>query len=569
MARLSKAHSFAVYEDAGISTPDSGYHDPFEDIHEDHPKREELEKDLSEEEDSRSNLHPLNEEEEHEQNDEALTHPRTSISSVPDSTWQDQEPEEKAFVPPVIRPSFMRPESVRRMQMSSPPPYRSSPRQSSILRHGGSSGRSRAGTPTRSARARGSPPRSRRQASERRERYGEVMGLEFPLVLLHITLLPVVLPWSSEAVQDLLPESVRAGLQLLRSKVTETMLVRGLLIPHPGAEYEVLEERLLEGLELREERVTRCGHFRGDEGRESMASSEGDGSDSGLGSSVEGLVADEDVCLTCSSPVKTSRSGVGSGEQKWSIRVYAANGLMRAPAWAAAWNEMESVDIEILPWIAEGTRQLLDERAEQEALVEAQREREAFEEERSHVLSEERASWAAAHTMKHSTQTPIAQQPPLSGSNPESHPRNEAPSGLPPPKPTTADLPQVYRPSQIPLSVLLRNYIFLLARDRRNVAIFFLGLLALWFAVAWSTPATVETSSMVGNETTSLGLDMSEAAVAGVQGAASMADAAIGDASQWMTQVAEDGAHEVMETTKAILEAIAGGPGLEDVYADV
>ena len=74
---------------------------------------------------------------------------------------------------------------------------------------------------------------------------------------------------------------------------------------------------------------------------------------------------------------------------------------------------------------------------------------------------------------------------------------------------------------------------------------------------------------MVGNEKTSLGLDMSEAAVAGVQGAASMADAAIGDTSQWMTQVAEDGAHEVMETTKAILEAVAGGPGLEDVYADV
>ncbi|KAK0937494.1 hypothetical protein LTR29_010932 [Friedmanniomyces endolithicus] len=568
MARLSKTHSFAVYEDAGIPTPDSGYHDPFEDTYEDHAKREEPEHNSSEAEDERSNLHSVNEEEEeeHEQNDEALTHPRTSISSVPESTWQDQELEEKPFVPPLIRPSFMRPESVRRMQMSSPPPFRSSPRQSSVLRHG--SGRSRMGT----SRSRGSP-RSRRQASERNESYGGMMpDAEFPLVLLHVTLLPVVLPWSSEAVQDLLPESVRAGLQLLRSKVTETMLVRGLLIPHPGPEYEVLEERLLEGLELREERVTRCGHFRGEGGRDSAASavsSDGDGSDSGLGSSVEGLVADEEVCLTCSSPVKTSRSGVGAGRQKWSIRVYAANGLMRAPAWAAAWNEMESVDVEILPWIADETRQLLDERAEQEALVEAQREREAFEEERLRVLFEERASWAAAQTMKHSTQTSVAQPPPLSGSDPDSNPRNEAPSGLPPSKPTTADLPQVYRPSQIPLSVLLRNYIFLLARDRRNVAIFFLGLLALWFAIAWSTPAIVVTSSMVGNETTILGLEMPEAAVAGVQGAASMAGAAIGSPSQWMTQIAEDGAHEVMETTKAVLEAVAGGPGLEDVYADV
>ncbi|KAK1093942.1 hypothetical protein LTR48_001332 [Friedmanniomyces endolithicus] len=414
MARLSKAHSFAVYEDAGIPTPDSGYHDPFEDVREDRAKSEELEKDLcEEEEDSRSNLHPLNEEEEHEQNDEALTQPRTSISSVPESTWQDQEDEQKPYIPPVIRPSFMRPESVRRMQMSSPPPYRPTPRQSSVLRHGGS-GKSRMGTP----RSRGSP-RSRRQASERNESYGGVMGAEYPLVLLHVTLLPV------------------------------------------------------------------------------------------------------------------------------------------------------SVDIEILPWIAEETRQLLDERAEQEAMMGAQRKREVLEEERSRILSEEYASWAAAQTMKHSTQTRGAQQRPLSGSSPESNPRNELPSGLSLSEPTTADLPQVCRPSQIPLSVLLRNYIFLLARDRRNVAICFLGLLALWFAVAWSTPATALNQTMVGNETIKLGLDMSEAAVAGVQGAASMADAAIGHTSQWMTQVAEDGAHEVMETTKAILEAVAGGPGLEDVYADV
>ncbi|TKA72395.1 hypothetical protein B0A55_05863 [Friedmanniomyces simplex] len=567
MARLSKNHSFAIYEDAGIPTPDSGYDDPFEDQNGNDGEMEGEGDGSAEEEDERSLLQRLDEEVEEEKRDDhvdrrvsALSHPRTSLSSVPESTWQD---EEKPYVPPLIRPSFMRPESVRRMQISSPPPYRNSPRQSSVLRHG--SGKSRTGTPW-SAQATGSP-RPRRQGSERSE--SGLVGSEFPLVLLHVTLLPVVLPWSNDAVQDLLPEVVRANLQLLRSKVTETMLVRGLLIPHPRAEYELLEERLLEALELREERVTKCGHFRGDGGRDSTASmsSDGEGSDSGLGSSVEGLVSEADVCLTCSRPVKTSKSGVGAGKRKWSIRVYAANGLMRAPAWAAAWDEMESVDVEILPWIAEDVRQLLHERAEQEAVMETQREREAFEEERSRVHSEEQARWAATQHMAAGPQDVLQQS--AEPTPPAPKPPSQVPLSVPPSKSTTADLPQVYKPSQIPLSILLRNYILLLARDRRNVAIFFLGLLALWFAVARSAPTNALSLTMIGNDTVGFGSGIPKSATAGVSEAASLVDGTIGDTRQWIFPVAEEGNGEATELTKGTSQAVPGESDYEAVQADV
>ena len=144
--------------------------------------------------------------------------------------------------------------------------------------------------------------------------------------------------------QEVLPQRTLDNLQLLRSKVTETVLQRGILIPHPREEYELLEERLLEALELRKERVTKCGHFRS---RDSMSStSSGESSvrsdDSGVGSSIE---SDGELCSTCQHHLKTARTVTGKGGSRWNIRVFAANGLMRASAWSAAWGEMERVDV--------------------------------------------------------------------------------------------------------------------------------------------------------------------------------------------------------------------------------
>ncbi|KAK5685278.1 hypothetical protein LTS10_003356 [Elasticomyces elasticus] len=538
MARLSKTQSFTIHEDAGIPTPDPELQNPFDDRALRRGTYHKGEEDGAEANiDKRASLASLDEEQDdHEfarygldddyRRISALT--RTSVSSVPESTWQD---EEQTYVPPLIRPSFMRPESVRRMQMSSPPPFRNSPRQSSVLRHGSS--RSRMSTP-RSAQARGSP-RPRRQGSERSEAEEAA----------------VVLPWSQGAVQDLLPERVRADVQLLRSKVTETMLARGLLIPHPREEYELLEERLLETMELKDERVTKCGHFRGDSARDSVlsaSSDEGEGSDSGLGSSVEGSVVDADVCSTCSCVIKTSKAGVSSGKGRWSIRVYAANGLMRASAWAAAWNEMESVDVEILPWVDEETRKLLHERSERDARDEALRE---FEDNARQL--EVRQSHLEKQKYSEVAQTESICPPKVDRTWDEgSKLSNDATASSNLKRSQPNDLPQVYSPSQIPLSVLLKNYAILLARDPRNVVIFFLGLLALWFVVSRST----RTTSVHSSSPNHAALDLPSIPMAGAQAIADTAGDMVGNASEWvlpMVRVDTDNAHDTEVESPIIL----------------
>ncbi|KAK4556737.1 hypothetical protein LTR86_006308 [Recurvomyces mirabilis] len=479
MARLSK-HSFAIYEDSGIPTPDSTLPDPFDDVPEE-DEDEIADEDIGGatdqyEEDAEEEVHEDGTKAvDEDRRESALT--RTSISSLGNTTCE----EEPTYTPPIIRPSFMRPESVRRMQMSSPPPYRS-PRQS-VLRH---SRPSRHGTPhsVRSAQARGSPMSRKRYGSHATD--AEENKIEYPLVLLHITLLPIMLPWSAEAIQEILPERTMHDLQLLRSKVSETMARRGLLIPHPREEYEMLEERLLEALELKEERITKCGHFRG---RGSDTSTLSAGSDSGLGSSIEGsLDLELDMCQTCHSPVKGTRK---SRPLRWSIRIYASNGLMRASAWAAAWSEMEAVDVEILPYIDDATRARLDQSREVEVAEELAREAEeevrVCEQEDERLLAAPPGSEHDVLARGHegSLDEPSMRCPEslaaLSGST------------IAKPNDPQPELPQVYRRSEVPLSVLLWNYILLLAKDRRNVAIFFLSLVALWFALL-SRPAAARTN---------------------------------------------------------------------------
>lgn len=512
--RDKREHSFTIYDDAGIPTPESGYEPSFDEAlkggvggwQEDEDEAVEDADGCAEGHDS--GLGAVNEldidgeqADDERRRESAFT--RTSISSLPESTFQrDTERTYKPYTPPVIRPSFRRPESIRRMQMSSPPPFSSrSPRQS-ILRHS----RSRAGTPQsiRSANTRGSP-RPRRQISEetQHEEEEEDVKRQYPLVLLHVTLLPITLPWSPEAMQDLLPARFSDNLQLLRSKLSDTMLQRGLLIPHPREEYELLEERLLEALELRDERVTKCGHFhRPRDSLVSSTSSTAEGStDSGIGSSIEGLLTTDDdagnLCTTCQHHIKHTKSGVAAGDRKWSIKVYASNGLMRAPAWNAAWSEMERVDIEIMPWISEYTRKALDARQEEDALFERQGRED--EEERIRAVVEEQVRLA------HEQMTWRAEQTERSGQIHQEKQHHVQKQVIPdaetlPPSVTdkagsskalsTTDLPQVYRPSGIPLSVLLKNYIILLAQDRRNVAIFALAVLLLLFGIRGSASKT-------------------------------------------------------------------------------
>ncbi|KAI5367404.1 hypothetical protein Slin15195_G025320 [Septoria linicola] len=368
----------------------------------------------------------------------------TSVSSLPDSAFETDYNRgavmqmHTPYTPPMIRPSFRRPQSVKKMQMSSPAPSERSLRRSIL-----------------------SPPPSARSSIRgtcRRQKWvdGDAEKKEYPLVLLHLTLLPVELRWSRQSMDEVLPASTLEALQLLKSKVSETIIQRGILIPHPRDDYELLEERLLEALELKKERISR-GHFRA---RDSTSSA-----DSGVGSSVEG-VEDDQCCDTCHA--KIVDSAVSAGGRKWSIKVFAANGLMRASAWTAAWSEMERVDVEILPWIDEELRRTLDVRALQDAADERKK-----QEEEAVRISEAEEQFRNAQQERaraRNVQRPHAE---YSASDEYSHVDSDIHTDK------GSDLPRVYQPKDIPLSLLLKNYIYLVAQDKRNIAIFALAALAL------------------------------------------------------------------------------------------
>ncbi|KAF2216269.1 hypothetical protein CERZMDRAFT_93565 [Cercospora zeae-maydis SCOH1-5] len=375
-----------------------------------------------------------------------------SISSLPESTF-DTDYERGAmhtpYTPPMIRPSFRRPESVKKMQMSSPTPSERSLRRSLLSP-------TRARTPKSGhSSVKGSPARSKWAVGNQ-----EMEKKEFPLVLLHVTLLPINLPWSRRSMEDILPASTLESLRLLRSKVSETILQRGILIPHPSGDYELLEERLLEALELKPERITKCGHFRS---RSSVSST-----DSGVGSSVEGL-EDDDACDTCHRHLKPINAAISARGRKWTIKVFAANGLMRASAWTAAWTEMERIDVEILPYIGEDLRTKLDTEMLEEA---AEEEANQQEEARKASEAEQEFRTRQEQLAKRSSERRIRHPAPIEDSS-------SASSGPPSSRPD--DLPRVYQPKDIPLSLLLRNYFFLLAQDKRNVLLF--GLTAIAVAV--------------------------------------------------------------------------------------
>jgi hypothetical protein len=72
------------------------------------------------------------------------------------------------------------------------------------------------------------------------------------------------------------------------------------------------------------------------------------------------------MCIDCHRELKKPGKGIGAGTRKWDIKIYAANGLMRAAAWQACWNDMERCDVEIHPWIPEEVRKTLERRAQEE-----------------------------------------------------------------------------------------------------------------------------------------------------------------------------------------------------------
>lgn len=377
---------------------------------------------------------------------------------------------------------FRNPSSVRAIQMDTTPPYLSSPK---------SQQRYRFTTPSRN-----DTPRSVRSYRSTTSRSPmKKVKREFPLVLLHVTLLPIPVSYSPAIMQKVLPSHILENWKLLQEKVTDTVLERGILIPHPRDEYELLEERLLESLELKVPKILQCGHFHRDED-EGPHNNQSDHVDVDSDN-------DADICDDCGRRVRDGRFGTGTGTKRWNIKVFAANGLMRAGAWAAAWREMERIDVEIIPWIDEDMKRQLELQNQEEA----RRVPQQVEEEN------QGQSARATPTMDEARMREIygdEPQPDIDGSedevsklhenclspSPDLHhehqSRPESPSDrrqTRPESPLNSQYQRQRYAEAIPLEVLLRNYIYLAAQDRRNIAIFFLSLLVLFLAL--SKPATV------------------------------------------------------------------------------
>lgn len=145
---------------------------------------------------------------------------------------------------------------------------------------------------------------------------------EYPLILLHCTLLPPSLslnpnlPIPSEsALSKGLPPKYFQRWKLLEDKILASGVLRdrGMLISHPEEDYTLLEERVFESLDI-----------------PTSSSSTG-------------------FSKTNNHPTEVAEDADGDNgnEKPFDLRIYAANGLMRAGAWRAAWREMEKVDVEI------------------------------------------------------------------------------------------------------------------------------------------------------------------------------------------------------------------------------
>jgi hypothetical protein len=347
------------------------------------------------------------------------------ISSLPSEISVSSKPALQAnnldsrYTPRKERPPFRNPASVRAMQMSSPPPLPAYDASGERLK-----GNYKLATPSRATRSDTvSTTGSRRSRAQRDSVHSEYQMHQspratptpqqsLPLVLLHVTILPIQLPYSHDFMIKAMPEWLVENYRVLKDKLQDIVLMnRGILISHPRDEYDVLEERILESLELKTPRLLKCGHFLGpdaDADDDEIEEDDGSVTDGGMGRGSRmsgGTIMAEDeaewnyptpesedssVCTDCCRQVQRPGRGVGVGTKRWEIKIYAANGLMRAGAWSAAWSEMERCDVEISPWIPDDMRKALDKRMQEEQ--EAVRRKQMYAAELARQIAEEAAT---------------------------------------------------------------------------------------------------------------------------------------------------------------------------------
>jgi len=368
--------------------------------------------------------------------------------------------------------AFRKPSSVRAMQMhtedeADEDEYLTPPRRRGI-RSPGSSPLKR--SPYYSPNASSNKPKAKVQK-------------EYPLVLLHCNLLapsiPVsgaTLPQNQKIVEEILPPEFWRRWRRLQDKVGSGVLRdRGVLIPHPEDLYDMLEERLLESLELRRPRLHQ-GHFVSHE--ESGSGSEGEVSDQGE-SETDGEQDEE--CPDCGGRVRH-----GDSNRKWEIKVFAANGLMRAGAWAAAWKEMEKVDVEVGLWLPSDIRRALEKRLTEQHAVN-------FSTELHTSPPIDRAAQFVMDPRQLSVQTHARTVSDVASF------RASAPALMPPLENSEVDFSQTRgekKKHEVALQTLLINYIRVLAGDRRNVALVLMSILVVFLAIG-SHPQELPVQSSV------------------------------------------------------------------------
>ncbi|KAK4185805.1 hypothetical protein QBC35DRAFT_349618, partial [Podospora australis] len=328
-----------------------------------------------------------------------------------------QYDEKDAEFVPTTRESrnfFRSPSEVRAMQLNSPTSSvfeGNSLRPSSKRSAKGFPVISRVGSPSTSAqyspKGRTTPTRFKTQK-------------EAPLVLLHVTLLPLRWVWGEtlngldtingkaidgggatfEASDQI--KTLRDAWRELQDRVGDTVLERGILLPHPQSDFEVLEERLLEALELpvrRRARILECGHYLGPatvplEEETDNHSDDGGYSSSGRSSSTALTRSEQHDpkhwCNVCRNEIKYQALGP---HKVFRVKVFASNGLMKAGAWEACWREMERVDVEVEPVVDLALQQELEkvavillEQEEQRLIREASAAVEAMEQSQAQLL---------------------------------------------------------------------------------------------------------------------------------------------------------------------------------------
>lgn len=400
--------------------------------------------------------------------------PSTSLHEMTDGG--DTEDDEDSFggfdEPPksirTIRPreaAFRKPSSVRAMQMhtedeADDDEYLTPPRRRPNMRSPGSSPQKR--SPYYS------PHASINKLKVKRE---------FPLVLLHCNLLAPSIPVSGASepqnqkiVEEVLPVQYWKRWRRLQDKVGSGVLRdRGVLISHPEDCYDVLEERLLESLELQRSRLHQ-GHFLGHE--DSGPGSEGELSEPS-GSETDGEQGEE--CPDCGGRVVRH----SDSNRKWEIKVFAATGLMRAGAWAAAWKEMEKVDVEVGLWLPSDLRRALEKRLAEEAAVNPDPQPLSMAHQSVAFERNLRRLSVQAHTRTLSgTGSFQTERPPPTDFEP-SHPR------------------QGYEnKSEISLQTLIINYIRVLASDKRNIALAIMSILVVSLAIG-ASPSQVPSGTYI------------------------------------------------------------------------